>query len=363
MKPKILFIMHMPPPVHGAAMVGKYIHDSKPINTEFECHYINLTTAKNLEDIGKLRLGKLSAFVRLLFAISRAIKKVHPNLVYITPNTKGGAFYKDFIVMLIIKSFGCKVIAHYHNKGVSVRHDKWFDNFLYKKFFKGIKIILLGKTLYTDFNKYMDLKDVYFCPNGIPNSNIITHKDNKIPHLLFLSNLLIAKGVITLLDSLEMLKSKGYEFTCDFIGGETKDLNKNDFNHEISERNLNNFAFYYGKRFGQDKEQFFNSADIFILPSFDEAFPLVILEAMQHGLPIVATNVGGIEDEVEDGVNGLICPPGNSKILTEKIAYLLEHPEKRQAMGIAGYRKYNKEFTIEKFDNNIYNILAKEIYV
>lgn len=45
MKPKILFIMHMPPPVHGAAMVGQYIHDSELINWEFECHYINLTTA------------------------------------------------------------------------------------------------------------------------------------------------------------------------------------------------------------------------------------------------------------------------------------------------------------------------------
>ena len=46
MKPKILFIMHMPPPVHGAAMVGQYIHDSKLINREFDCHYFNLTTAE-----------------------------------------------------------------------------------------------------------------------------------------------------------------------------------------------------------------------------------------------------------------------------------------------------------------------------
>ena len=41
MKPKILFVMYMPPPVHGAAMVGQYIHDSKLINREFDCHYIN----------------------------------------------------------------------------------------------------------------------------------------------------------------------------------------------------------------------------------------------------------------------------------------------------------------------------------
>ena len=46
---KILFILHLPPPVHGASMMGKYLHDSKLINETFECKYINLTTAKSLQ--------------------------------------------------------------------------------------------------------------------------------------------------------------------------------------------------------------------------------------------------------------------------------------------------------------------------
>ena len=55
---KILFILHLPPPVHGAAMVGKYIKDSKLINERFECRYINLTTANSLTDIGKAKFHK-----------------------------------------------------------------------------------------------------------------------------------------------------------------------------------------------------------------------------------------------------------------------------------------------------------------
>lgn len=50
---KVLFILHLPPPVHGASMVGKYIHDSETINNTFECHYLNLTLAKDINDIGK----------------------------------------------------------------------------------------------------------------------------------------------------------------------------------------------------------------------------------------------------------------------------------------------------------------------
>lgn len=56
----------MPPPVHGASMVGKYIHDSKIINNAFECHYLNLALAKDLDDIGKGGIRKLKEFYKQL---------------------------------------------------------------------------------------------------------------------------------------------------------------------------------------------------------------------------------------------------------------------------------------------------------
>lgn len=106
MKQKILFIRHMPPPVHGAAMVGQYIHDSKLINEKFEGHYINLTTAKNLQDIGKVGFRKFVDFVMLLCRIRKNLSAIRPDLVYVTPNACGGTFYKDYIVVQMIKRMG-----------------------------------------------------------------------------------------------------------------------------------------------------------------------------------------------------------------------------------------------------------------
>lgn len=74
MKPTILLILHMPPPVHGASMMGKYIHDSQVVNEAFDCHYINLTTAKNLADIGKVGVRKLIQFIQLLYQIRKEVK-------------------------------------------------------------------------------------------------------------------------------------------------------------------------------------------------------------------------------------------------------------------------------------------------
>ena len=90
MKPKILFILHLHPPVHGAAMVGQYIHDSKIINETFYCHYFNLTLARNLEDIGKGGIRKLFEFIKQLRSIRKEVKRIKPKLCYVTPNAKGG---------------------------------------------------------------------------------------------------------------------------------------------------------------------------------------------------------------------------------------------------------------------------------
>ena len=102
-KQRILFVLHLPPPVHGAAMMGKYIHDSRVINEAFECKYINLTSAKTLQDIGK---GGVMKYIKYLMLLCKVILKVitfRPQLVYVTPTACGVAFYKDFLVVQLLK--------------------------------------------------------------------------------------------------------------------------------------------------------------------------------------------------------------------------------------------------------------------
>lgn len=373
MKPKILFIMHMPPPVHGAAMVGQYIHDSKLINREFDCHYINQTTAKNLQDIGKVGMRKLLDFFKLLKKIRHEVKVVKPQLVYVTPNACGGAFYKDFVVVQMLKRLGCQVVVHYHNKGVATRQEKWLDNVLYKRFFKGIKVILLSECLYDDVKKYVKRDDVFVCGNGIPSAAIerfvsapfdAASPEDKIPHLLFLSNLLISKGVVVLLDSLKVLKEKGCRFVCDFVGGETVEMDAAMFQAEVAKRGLEGMVVYHGRKYGKDKEAFLNGADIFIFPTFyhKECFPLVLLEAMEHGLPCISTTEGGIPGIIDNDKTGYLVPKHDVSALADKILLLLSNPDLRCNMGKAGKEKFEKEFTLNVFENRMMWILEHIVY-
>ena len=365
MKPRILFILHLPPPIHGAAMMGKYIQESELINSSFDCFCINLATAGSLSDIGHVSLEKLLKYLLLLRYISHVVKEIRPELVYITPNAGGKAFFKDFIVVQMLKSMGCKIIAHYHNKGVSAYQSKWIYNFLYKRFFSNLKVILLAENLYKDIAKYVKREDVYICPNGIPSSckeEMEARRNNVIPHLLFLSNLLISKGVIVLLDALKILKEKEYTFVCQFIGGETAEINAVQFFEEVNKRELSDLVTYVGRKVREEKEAFFRQADIFVFPTYYETFGLVNLEAMEYKLPVISTNEGGIPDIVKDGENGMICEKQNPVSLADCIAKLLDDEELRVKMGSAGHEKFCREFTLDKFENRMRDILNQNLF-
>lgn len=368
-KPRILFVLHLPPPVHGAAMVGKCIYDSEQVNTAFDCHYVDLTMAQSLEDIGKGGLRKLIAFGKKLLEIRRAIRNTRPDAVYVTPNTAGGPFYKDFVVVQLCKWWsGRKVIMHFHNKGVSTRQDRWLDDRLYRWFFRNAEVILLGEPLFEDIKKYVKERQVHYCPNGIPDSNCdIAERENEVPRILWLTNIMLTKGLMEYLDALAILKKQGVSFFADFVGGTTAEISEEAFLHALKNRGLENCTQYAGRKYGQEKEAFYSNADLFVLPSYTEAFPLTILEAMQHGLPIVATNVGGVSIAVEQGVNGLLIG-GDKPIMTldyrpdaqelaDNLKTLLTDKKLRTEMGIASLEKYKTNLTLQCFEKRFIEVL------
>ena len=173
---KILFVLHFPPPVHGASMVGLQIKESKSVNEAFDCSYINLGTSITIEEIGKRRFVKLFRYLSILGQLLRAIIFNRPDLCYFSMTAKCTPFYKDASLALLAKLFGVKLIYHFHNKGVSLRQDKLVDDWLYRLVFKNSYVILLSEYLYPDVQKYVLKEQVYFCPNGIPDIELIQSK-------------------------------------------------------------------------------------------------------------------------------------------------------------------------------------------
>jgi len=144
MKSKILFILHLPPPVHGSAVVGQYIKDSKVVDNAFDTRFINLSTSLTIDEIGKKPIRKITRYFKILFKVIVSLIFYNPKVVYIAITSKGPGFYKDFPIALFAKLFRKKLVLHFHNKGVSNYQHRLLDNWLYKILFKNSKIILLS---------------------------------------------------------------------------------------------------------------------------------------------------------------------------------------------------------------------------
>ena len=358
---KIIFILHLPPPVHGSSMVGKYIKDSKIINSSFNAQFINLSTSRKIDEIGKNPIIKISRYLKILYTLIFSLAKFNPDFVYLAVTAKGLAFYKDFPTALLVKLFGKKLVLHFHNKGVDKSRQNLFHDWFYRILFKKSKVILLSEILYNDVIKYVKKQDVFFCPNGIPvekNTCKILPKNSQVPGLLFLSNLIESKGVFLLLEALKILKDKGIIFHCNFVGGEA-DISSTQLNQKIDDLDLQEYVTYMGKKYGKDKFKILSSSDIFIFPTFyhNECFPLVILEAMQFGLPVISTGEGGIPDIIKDRETGFIINKKNPIYLAEKIKYLIENPNDSIIMGKKGKDLFFKHYTLEIFEKRITYIL------
>jgi glycosyltransferase involved in cell wall biosynthesis len=169
-------------------------------------------------------------------------------------------------------------------------------------------------------------------PNGVDISRFVSGSKNGVLEdllpdkfdgkvLISVGRLTEAKDQITLLSAIELLKKRGRNIFLIVVGdGEMRIL----LEKEIAQKDLIHCVYLAGSR--SDVYQLLPGADAFILSSKREGFPMSILEAMAAGLPVIASNVGGIPEIVKDGENGILIPPQDQNSLANAICRVIDDP-------------------------------------
>lgn len=363
-KDKILCIIQLPPPIHGNAMMNQYLIESKSINNNFLIKILSLKFVKQLADIGNFQIIKLIKMIIFIFKLLFQLIKFNPDLIYYTISPLGFAFYRDVLFVSIIKLFNKKIIYHLHAKGIKQKSRNKLNFLLYKFIFKDSYVIHLSPLLYNDIKNFCPLERVYFCPNGIPYIVKINKtkdkKCKKIQHILFFSNMIKTKGVMVLLEACKILKNKNINFQCNFVGEWFSDVQPEEFQDYIDENDLNSYIKYICPKYNiKEKVNLFNNSDILAFPTYNDCFPIVVLEAMKFGLPVVSTYEGAIPEIVINGKTGFLVPQKDSYALADKLKVLIENPKLREKMGKAGREKFLKHYTLDKWEKKMVNIFNK----
>ena len=175
---------------------------------------------------------------------------------------------------------------------------------------------------------------------------------NPIPNILCVGRLVPAKGQHILLEACRVLKQEGLQFKVTIIGEGPDSSSLEQFTTINNLKDIVTFTGVLGQNTVRD---YYDKADIFVLASFAEGVPVVLMEAMAKEIPVISTRITGIPELIEHEHDGLLATPGDADDLARQIRKLLKNPELRCVFGRAGRKKvislYNQHINNKQMVN------------
>ena len=293
----------------------------------------------------------------LFFRFGRILKTENPDIVLtnnIKPNVYGG------ILCRLTKT---PYITNVTGLGTPLVHSGWLQRITLRLYRFGISrasCVLFqneeNETFFRRFHLLQPSQRTRLLPGSGVNLEIrqpLPYPKEDTVHFLFIARMMREKGVDIYLDAAREI-SKHHTHVCFHICGVCDDPKYLEILREAQEAGT---ILYHGEQ--TDLVPFYRMAHCVVHPSYyPEGMSNVLLEAASHARPVIATDVAGCRETVEDHVTGFLIPPRDSGALTEAIEAFLELSwERRREMGFAGRRKVEREFD----RNRVVQICLEEI--
>jgi glycosyltransferase involved in cell wall biosynthesis len=357
---KVLIVGQTPPPFGGQAIMIERLVNAKLADVELI--HVRMGFSSSMNELGRVRLSKIA---HLFVVIARIFYHRFVDGVRILYYPPAGPdrvpMVRDIVVLLSTRWLFEKTVFHFHAGGISELYDRlprWLRWLFRKAYFDADAAIRLSELTPED-GRLLHAKREFVIPYGIddpcPDFNdaipsTVTKSTSGL-RILFVGILRESKGVNVLLEACGLLAARGVPFELKLMGQWDSEEFANAVVTRVAELGLSSQVKFLGVRTGPDKFAAFCGADLFCFPSFFncEAFPVVLLEAMSCGLPVVSTEWRGIPSIVDDGVTGFLVDPHDAEALAEQVERLASDAELRQAMGRAGRAKFVREFTYQRY--------------
>jgi glycosyltransferase involved in cell wall biosynthesis len=210
--------------------------------------------------------------------------------------------------------------------------------------------------LFSPMDKWERLHIIHCGVN--PNLFDLVSHDRSSKRLLYVGRLAANKGLPILLESLATLKSAHPDILLTVVGDGPDRVALERMTAQLG---LQERVKFVGYKSQAEVRQYLQQTDVFVLPSFAEGVPVVLMEAMAAGVPVVATQIAGTSELVEDGIGGYLVPPGDAVSLAQRIEVLLADSQLRAKFGASGRLKVEKDFNLDKEVDRLYRIMTSAL--
>lgn len=284
--------------------------------------------------------------------------------------------YQNILLHKLCKKYSVPYVIQAHGSLPKIGRParKWFyDAFFGSKLLKDAsKVIALNKM---EVHQYrlagVPFEKIALVPNGIdlsqfaklPSKGCFRKKfgiDENKRIILYLGRLNKIKGIDVLISAFASIVKKIDNVVLIIAGPDDGYLL--EIENLVRLLKLKDNVLIVGPLYGMAKLAAYVDADIYVLPSTYETFPVTILEAYACSKPVIASMVGNLNDLVLDGVTGLLVEPRSVNKLSNSILSLLNDPQKKEQMGLNGKRLVYENFTTEKVADKLQSIYNDIVY-
>ncbi|MDY0296408.1 MAG: glycosyltransferase family 4 protein [Acidobacteriota bacterium] len=356
--PGLLLMIPLPPPVHGAALMSRQIAESRLLRKHFRVRVLPLRFTTSLASLGRFSPIKAFRTIIITLKLLKELVFYRPALVYVVVTPGGYSHYRDLSWAWLLRLFRIRRLCSVRERGFQEASGR-FAHWRMRQLFHGAHAMVTSPLVKSDISPWVAPERLHAVANGIP--DLPEHERRrtplKPPMLLFLSNLMINKGVFVLLDAAARLRKRGLAFQLVLAGSCGRDIRVDDLKKRIVDLQLTSRVKIIGAVDEPGKSLLLRQAAMLVFPTLKEAFGNVLLEAMRIGLPVVATREGSIPWIVSEGKSGLLCRKSDAPDLATCIERLLINSELRAQVGRAGRQRFLENFTIEQFENRLLRAL------
>jgi glycosyltransferase involved in cell wall biosynthesis len=362
-RPRVLALLHLPPPVHGLSLKNERMLEGL-VPEQLELTVIRYRFARELSELQRVTARKLAlALVYLVRQVVRlGLGRVDAG--YITLATVGGGLYRDAIYMHAFRLFGVPYAVHVPSMGLPdrIRREAGPGGRLVRSALEHASAVIALNDLHArELEELVPRRRIATVPNALPDLEVRTPSpgEGDRPLILFLSNLAPEKGPFVLLEALPSILRRVPGARACFAGAWHSREDGARFGARVRELGVAAAVTVRGPVDEEEKRSLLAAAGVLVFPSHHptECSPNVVLEGMRQGLPMVATRHGGVPELIEDGVSGILVPPGYPGPLADAVVEVLTQPRRAGALGQAARRRFDAGHLQDRWDRQIIDLM------
>jgi glycosyltransferase involved in cell wall biosynthesis len=326
---------------------------SSPLAEQFELSHVDTSDRRSLANVGRFDVRNVGLGLWHAASFVFTLVRRRPHLCHIPVARTRIPFLRDALFLLPARLARCEVVVHLHASGFrqfAASQPAWMRRVIKLCIPRHAHAIVLAERLRAEFDGLVDVDRVHVVPNGVADPG--AGQDHE-PIVLHLSTLWAAKGVFSVLRAAPRVHANIPTAKFVFAGEWFLEDERRRAAAYVAEHHLGDVVLFLGPVTGPQKAELLQMGAVMAVPSPDEGHPLVVLEALAAGMPVIAAPVGALPETIEDGREGYLVQPERSDELAERICRLLADESLRSRMGRAARARYEEAFTAERFTADI----------